>query len=163
VKADAGVAFSTGPTAAACDVEGDRYEVADLEVLDVAAFLDHFTGDLMSKHHAGKRGRTAPDHVLVGAADKAPRRRQPARRPPMCCQTRASSTSSPAIWAPRNRASLSQMRRKTAACPRRTNEHAFSGSLPLRDRSSAPLRRPSRQPDANTLRQPWCPRMTLRS
>jgi hypothetical protein len=35
VKADAGVAFTTGPAAAACDVERDRYEVANLEILDV--------------------------------------------------------------------------------------------------------------------------------
>jgi hypothetical protein len=33
------------------------------------AFLDHFAGDLVSEHHAGRRRRAAPDHVLVGAAD----------------------------------------------------------------------------------------------
>jgi hypothetical protein len=33
------------------------------------AFLDHFAGDLVSQHHAGRRRRAAADHVLVGAAD----------------------------------------------------------------------------------------------
>jgi hypothetical protein len=69
VKADAGVALSTGPAAAACDVERDRYEIADLEILDVTAFLDHFAGDLVSEHHAGRRRRAAADHVLVRAAN----------------------------------------------------------------------------------------------
>jgi hypothetical protein len=69
VKADAGVALSTGTAAAACDVERDRYQVADLEILDVAAFLDHLAGDLVSEHHAGRRCRAPPDHVLVGTAD----------------------------------------------------------------------------------------------
>src|SRR6202011_999257 len=69
VKADAGVALSTGPAAAACDVERNRYEVADIEILDVTALLDHFAGDLVSEHHAGRRRRAAADHVLVGAAD----------------------------------------------------------------------------------------------
>jgi len=69
VKADAGIALSTGPAAAACDVERDRHEIADLEILDVMAFLDHFAGDLVSEHHAGRRRRAAADHVLVGAAD----------------------------------------------------------------------------------------------
>src|SRR3981189_3509244 len=69
VHADAGVAISTGPAAAACYVERDRYEVADLEILDVTSFLDHLAGDLVSEHHASRRCRAAPDHVLVGAAD----------------------------------------------------------------------------------------------
>src|SRR3981081_1166845 len=69
VKADAGVALSTGPAATACDVERNRYEVADLEILDVTAFLDHFAGDLVSQHHAGRRRRAASHHVLIGATD----------------------------------------------------------------------------------------------
>src|SRR5882757_6189451 len=69
VEADAGVAFPTGPATAACDVERNRYEVADLKILDVTAFLDHFAGDLVSEHHAGRRRRAAADHVLVGTAD----------------------------------------------------------------------------------------------
>jgi Alanine dehydrogenase/PNT, C-terminal domain len=69
VKADAGVALSAGPAAAAGDVEGDRYEVADVEVLDVTALFDHFAGDLVSERHAGRRCRAASDHVLVGATD----------------------------------------------------------------------------------------------
>jgi hypothetical protein len=36
MKADAGVALATGPAAAACDVERNRYEVAHLEILDIA-------------------------------------------------------------------------------------------------------------------------------
>jgi hypothetical protein len=62
-------ALSTSPAAAACHIERDRYQVADLEILDVAAFLDYFAGDLVSEHHAGWRRRAAPNHVLVGAAD----------------------------------------------------------------------------------------------
>jgi hypothetical protein len=69
VKADAGVALSTGPAAAACDVERHRYEVANLKILDVAASLDRLAGDLVSKHHASRPCRAAPDHVLVGATD----------------------------------------------------------------------------------------------
>jgi len=69
VKADAGVTLSTGPTAAACDVERDRHQIADLEILDVMAFLDDFARDFVSEHHTGRRRRAAPDHVLVGAAD----------------------------------------------------------------------------------------------
>src|SRR6202011_1641383 len=69
VKADAGVALSTGPAAAACDVERKRYEVADFEIPDVTPLLAHFAGDLVSEHHAGRRRRAAADHVLVGAAD----------------------------------------------------------------------------------------------
>jgi hypothetical protein len=69
MKADSGVALSAGPAPAACDVEGDRYEIADLEILDVTALLDHFACDLVSEHHAGGRCRAAADHVLVGAAD----------------------------------------------------------------------------------------------
>src|SRR4029077_20650812 len=42
---------------------------ADIEILDVTAFLDHFAGNLVSEHHAGRRRRATPDHVLVGAAD----------------------------------------------------------------------------------------------
>jgi hypothetical protein len=69
VKADPGVALSTGPAPSACDVERNRDEVADLEILDVTALLDHFAGDLVSEHHAGRRRRAAAHHVLVGVAD----------------------------------------------------------------------------------------------
>ena len=55
--------------AAACDVERHRYEVANLKILDVAASLDRLAGDLVSKHHASRPCRAAPDHVLVGATD----------------------------------------------------------------------------------------------
>jgi hypothetical protein len=68
VKADTGVDLSTGPAAAACDLEGDRDEVANLEMLDVTAHLDHFAGDLVSERHA-ERCRATLNHVLVGAAD----------------------------------------------------------------------------------------------
>jgi hypothetical protein len=69
VKANAGVALSTGPATATCNVERDRYEVTDFEILDVTPFLYYFAGDLVSEHHAGRRRRTTPHHVLVGAAD----------------------------------------------------------------------------------------------
>ena len=63
MKADSGVTLSRGPSAAARDVERHRYKVADLEILDVTAFLDHLAGD------AGRCRRAAPDHMLIGAAD----------------------------------------------------------------------------------------------
>ncbi len=69
VKADTGVTLSAGPAPAACDVERNRHQVADLQIFDVAAFLDHFACDLVSEHHAGRCCRAAADHVLVGAAD----------------------------------------------------------------------------------------------
>src|SRR6202043_2939020 len=59
----------TGPAAAARNVERDRNEVADLKIFDVTALLDHFASDLVSEHHAGRRRRATPHHVLVGAAD----------------------------------------------------------------------------------------------
>jgi hypothetical protein len=58
-----------GPAPAACNVERNRYQVADLKIFDVAAFLDHLAGDLVSEHHAGLRCRAAADHMLIGAAD----------------------------------------------------------------------------------------------
>src|SRR5260370_12816136 len=68
MKADTSVTLSAGPAPAACDVERNRYQVADLEIFDVTAFLDHLAGDLVSEHHAGGRCRAAAPHVLVGAA-----------------------------------------------------------------------------------------------
>ena len=50
-------------------LERNRYQVADLEIFDVTAFLDHLAGDLVSEHHAGLRCRAAADHMLIGAAD----------------------------------------------------------------------------------------------
>ena len=41
----------------------------EVQKIDFPTFLDHFAGNLMSEHHAGRRSRAAPDHVLVGAAD----------------------------------------------------------------------------------------------
>ena len=38
------------PTAAS-DIERNRDEIADLEVLDIAALLDHFAGDFVAQHH----------------------------------------------------------------------------------------------------------------
>ena len=56
MKADAGVALSRQvrqrPHAT---LKGHRYEIADLEILHVMAVLDHFAGDLVSEHHAGRR------------------------------------------------------------------------------------------------------------
>ena len=63
------IALATGSATAASDIERNRDEIADLEVLDIAALLDHFAGDLVSEHHAGRRRGAAPDHVLVGTAD----------------------------------------------------------------------------------------------
>ena len=45
------------------------HEITDLEILDVTALLDHFAGNLVAEHHAGRRRRATADHVLVGTAD----------------------------------------------------------------------------------------------
>src|SRR5690606_24970187 len=44
-------------------------QVADLQVFDVAALLDHFTGDFVAQHQTGLSGGTAAHHVLVGTTD----------------------------------------------------------------------------------------------
>jgi len=46
-------------------------EVADVEVFDVFAFFNDFTGDLMAQHETLGGRRTATHHVLVRAADVA--------------------------------------------------------------------------------------------
>ncbi|MNJ61688.1 hypothetical protein D3C77_574930 [compost metagenome] len=61
--------FLAGAAAAAGDVEGHRHQVADFQVLDVLAQLDHFTGDFVTQDQADLGGGTTADHVLVGAAD----------------------------------------------------------------------------------------------
>ena len=69
VEADAGLAFPAVPAATAGDVERHRDEVADLDELDIATDFDDLTGDLVTEDEALRGSRTAPDHVLVGAAD----------------------------------------------------------------------------------------------
>lgn len=69
VEADAGLALLAVAAAAARDVERHRDEVADLDEFDVPPDLDDLTGDLVAEHEALRGSRTAPDHVLVGAAD----------------------------------------------------------------------------------------------
>ena len=61
--------FLAATAAAAGDVEGDGNQIADLQALDIAALLDHLTGDLVAQHQTDLRGSTAAHHVLVGAAD----------------------------------------------------------------------------------------------
>ena len=68
-QADAGVLFLAAAAAAAGDVEGHGNQIADLQTLDIAALLDHLTGDLVAQHQTDLRGSTAAHHVLVGAAD----------------------------------------------------------------------------------------------
>src|SRR5450830_687453 len=68
-QAHAGVLLFAGAAAAARHVERHRDQVADFQVLDVAALLDHFTGDLVTEHQAGLGSGAAAHHVLVGAAD----------------------------------------------------------------------------------------------
>lgn len=58
-----------GAAAAAGDVERDRYQVADLHALDVAALLDDFTGDFVAQDQADLGSSAATDHVLVRTAD----------------------------------------------------------------------------------------------
>jgi hypothetical protein len=47
METDAGFALTTGSATAASDIERNRDEIADLEVLDIAALLDHFAGDFV--------------------------------------------------------------------------------------------------------------------
>jgi hypothetical protein len=55
METDAGIALTTGSATAASDIERNRDEIADLEVLDIAALLDHLAGDLVAQHHTGRR------------------------------------------------------------------------------------------------------------
>jgi hypothetical protein len=52
VEADAGVAFATGATASAGNVERDRDEVADIDEEDVLTLLDNFAGNLVAEDDA---------------------------------------------------------------------------------------------------------------
>jgi hypothetical protein len=63
------VLLTTIAAATASHVEWNRYEIADLVVLDVTADLDNLAGDLVPEDHADWGGRAASNHVLVGAAD----------------------------------------------------------------------------------------------
>src|SRR4029453_9512578 len=69
VLTDPGVALLAVAAAPAGDVEGDADQVADLDVLDVAADLGHLAGDLVAEGLTLGGGGPPADHVLVGAAD----------------------------------------------------------------------------------------------
>ena len=49
--------------------ERHRAEVAHLDDLHVGTLFDDLAEDLVAEHEVGRRGRAAPDHVLVAAAD----------------------------------------------------------------------------------------------
>jgi len=69
VEADAGLLLAAGDAAAACDVEGNGDKIADLEVFDIRAGFDDFTGDFVTEDHAGGCGGAPANHVLIRAAD----------------------------------------------------------------------------------------------
>src|ERR1700737_3127375 len=69
VQANSRVALAAGAAASTRDVEGNRNNVADLEIFDVLTELDDFTGDLVTEHHADGSGGAATNHVLIGTAD----------------------------------------------------------------------------------------------
>ena len=69
IQANIRAALATGLAAAAGDVERHRDQISELQVLDVRAALDNFTGDLVPQHHAGRGAGPAAHHVLVGPAD----------------------------------------------------------------------------------------------
>ncbi len=69
VEADTGLALLAVAAATARDVERHRHEVAYTHELDVPSDLDDLTGDLVTEDETFRGSRTAPDHVLVGAAD----------------------------------------------------------------------------------------------
>ena len=68
---------------------GAAHEIADLKILHVTPFLDHFASDLVSEHHAGRRRRAAPDHVLVGSAGDKDRGEEPSQIHEQTFQPRA--------------------------------------------------------------------------
>ncbi|MCY1422981.1 hypothetical protein D9M71_386840 [compost metagenome] len=68
-QAHTGVHFLAGTAAPASHVERYGHQVADFQVLDVTALLDHFAGDFMAQHKAGLRRGTPAHHVLVGTTD----------------------------------------------------------------------------------------------
>lgn len=68
-QADAGVLLLAGTAAPASHVERYRDQVAELQVLDVAALLHHLAGDFVTQDQADLGGGTATHHVLVRAAD----------------------------------------------------------------------------------------------
>src|SRR4029078_10042468 len=69
VQADPGLAFLAVDTTSAGDVERYRHQIADLDELDVPAYLHHLTGDLVAEREPGRCRRPATHHVLVAAAD----------------------------------------------------------------------------------------------
>jgi hypothetical protein len=69
VQADASLALAAGAATAASHIEGNRHEIADAEVFDVAADLDDLASDLMTQHHANRRRGSAAHHVLVGTTN----------------------------------------------------------------------------------------------
>ena len=68
-QAHAGVLFLAGAAAPAGDVERDRDQVAQLQRFDVGTEFDHFPGNFVAKHEAGRCGGAPAHHVLVGPAD----------------------------------------------------------------------------------------------
>jgi len=69
VQTNAGLAFFAVAAPAASDVERNRYQVANADVFDVAAGLDHFARDLVSEDEARRSCSAAAHHMLVAAAD----------------------------------------------------------------------------------------------
>src|SRR5262249_24404387 len=68
-EADTGLAFTAVPAAAACDVKRYGNDVADFQHLDVAAFFNYLTGDLMTQNQPLGSRRAAAHHVLVRTAN----------------------------------------------------------------------------------------------
>ena len=69
VQANARGAFLAVPASTAGDVKGHRNQVPNLDELYVPTGLDHFAGDLMPEDESFWCRGTAPNHVLVAAAN----------------------------------------------------------------------------------------------
>jgi hypothetical protein len=69
IQANAGLAFLAIGATSAGDVERHAANIPLLDELDIAAQLDHFTGDLVAENQPRLGGGASADHVLVGAAD----------------------------------------------------------------------------------------------
>lgn len=59
IETHAGVTFLAIAAAPAGDIKRHGNEIALLDELDVTAAFDYFTGDLVPKHHAGRRNPTS--------------------------------------------------------------------------------------------------------
>jgi hypothetical protein len=69
IQADSCPAFFTVPAASARNIERYGNEVTLFYELDITAGFNHLAGNLVAQNQAGGRSGTAPDHMLIAAAN----------------------------------------------------------------------------------------------